>query len=106
MLRRSVEITAESDHAGFVNGHPMIHNRWMPAIEGDGSDSLDELVTMRAYEAEVGRCFKGDFELQIFDSPVEELTRLQPIENIAGYWQANENSRVTAMPETRTVATL
>lgn len=87
LLHATFEITGDSDHAGFVNGHPMLHNRWMPAIEGDGGDSLDELVTMRAYEAEVGRCFKGDFELQIFDSPVEELTRLAPLENIAGYWR-------------------
>ena len=64
----------------------MVHNRWMPAIEGDGSDSLDELVTMSAFESEVGRCFRGSFELWIGDSPVEELTRLEPRELIAGYW--------------------
>lgn len=87
LLHASFEITGESDHAGFVNGHPMLHNRWMPAIENDGSDSLDELVTMRAYKSEVGRCFTGDFELEIFDSPVEELARLEPLEKIGGYWR-------------------
>ena len=56
----------------------MIHHRWMPAIESDGTDSLDELVTMSGYDAEVGRAFAGDFELSLFDSPVEELDRLQP----------------------------
>jgi hypothetical protein len=59
----------------------------MPAIESDGSDSLDELVTMRGFDAEVGRTYTGDFTLSLFDSPVEELTRLQPIELIAGYWR-------------------
>ena len=29
----------------------------------------------------------GHFELQLFDSPVEELTRLEPREKIAGYWR-------------------
>ncbi|MCY3768470.1 MAG: acetoacetate decarboxylase family protein [Gammaproteobacteria bacterium] len=87
LIHATFEITGESDHAGFVNGHPMIHNRWMPAIEGDGRDSLDELVTMRAYQGEVGRCFTGDFELQLFDSPVEELARLEPLEKISGYWR-------------------
>lgn len=81
------EITGQSDHSGFVNGHPMIHNRWMPAIEGDGTDSLDELITMRAYDSEVGRCFKGTFDLQLHDSPVEELARLEVLEAIAGYWR-------------------
>ncbi len=87
LLHGVFEITAQSDHAGFVNGHPMIHNRWMPTIEGDGSDSLDELVTMHAYKSEVGRCFTGTFDLEIYDSPVEELTRLKMIEPIAGYWR-------------------
>ena len=64
-----------------------LNSRWMPAIESDGSDSLDELVTMSAYESEIGRCFSGDFELRIGDSPAEELTRLQPHEPIAGYWR-------------------
>ena len=81
------EITGQSDHSGFVNAHPMIHNRWMPAIEGDGTDSLDELVTMQAYDSEVGRCFAGTFDLQLFDSPVEELARLEILETIAGYWR-------------------
>ncbi|MXW47611.1 MAG: acetoacetate decarboxylase [Gammaproteobacteria bacterium] len=87
LIHATFEITEECDHAGFVNSHPMLHNRWMPSIEGVGEDSLDELVTMSAYQAEVGRSFTGNFDLQLFDSPVEELTRLQPIENIAGYWR-------------------
>jgi acetoacetate decarboxylase len=89
--RRLIEarftIGAESDHAGFVNALPMIHHRWMPAIESDGTDSVEELVTMSGYDAEIGRTFAGDFEISLFDSPVEELTRLRPIETIAGYWR-------------------
>ena len=65
----------------------MLHNRIMPAIEGDGSDSLDEIVTMSAYQSEIGRTFTGDFKLELFDSPTEELTRLAPKELIAGYWR-------------------
>jgi len=79
-------ITDTSDNAGFVNGHPMVHNRWLPAIETDGTQSLDEVVTMGGYDVEKGRCFKGDFDLSYFDSPVEELLDLEPQELIAGYW--------------------
>ena len=50
-------------------------------------DSLDELVTMRALEAHVGRTFTGTCTLALYDSPVEELTALQPQEMIAGYWR-------------------
>ena len=87
LIQAEFEITGASDNAGFVNGLPMLHNRLMPAIEGDGTDSLDELVTMSAYQSEIGRTFTGDFQLQLFDSPTEELTRLQPRELIAGYWR-------------------
>ena len=39
---------------------------------------------MSAYEGEIGRCFRGSFELWIGDSPVEELTRLEPRETDRG----------------------
>jgi hypothetical protein len=79
-------ITAAADRPGFVNGLPMAHSRWMPAIETDGTDSLDEVVTFRGFDAEMGRCFTGEFDLAYFDSPVEELLPIAPAEKIAGYW--------------------
>ena len=89
--RRLVEaqftITGPSDDAGFVNALPMVHHRFMPAIESDGTDSLAELVTMRGYDTEIGPAFTGEAEIEFFDSPVEELTRLAPLEMIAGYWR-------------------
>ena len=89
--RRLVEaqftITGPSDDAGFVNALPMVHHRFMPAIESDGTDSLAELVTMRGYDTEIGPAFTGEAEIEFFDSPVEELTRLAPREMIAGYWR-------------------
>ena len=44
-------------------------------------------VTMRGYDGEVGRGFTGTFDIDLFDSPVEELSRLRPRELIAGYWR-------------------
>ena len=79
-------ITGEADAPGFVNSHPMAHNRWYPAIETDGEDSISEVVTMSSFDVELGRCFKGDFDLEYFDSPVEELLSIAPKEKIAGYW--------------------
>lgn len=80
-------ITGESDHSGFVNALPMLHNRYMPSIELDGTDSLNEIVTMSGVDAEIGRTFVGDFDLKMFDSPTEELDRIRPQELIAGYYR-------------------
>jgi hypothetical protein len=87
LIDATFTITGTSESAGFVNALPMLHHRVFPAIEGDGTDSLDELVTMRGYDAEVGPCFAGDATLQMHESPVEELTRIAPVEMIGGYWR-------------------
>ena len=90
--RRLVEaeftITGPSEHSGFVNALPMLHHRFLPTIEVDGTDSLHELVTMQGYDAEVSPAFTGDVDLRVFESPVEELSRLAPREMIAGYWRS------------------
>jgi acetoacetate decarboxylase len=80
-------ITGPADGAGFVNGHPMVHHRWMPSIEADGGDALAELVTMSGQDVELGPAFTGDATIELFDSPTEELTRLAPQAVIAGYWR-------------------
>lgn len=85
-------IREEATTPGFVNGMPMVHHRWYPAIETNGEDSLAEVVTMRGYDGAMGRCFKGDIELAYFESPVEELTSIAPKEVIAGYWHEVCNS--------------
>ncbi len=85
-------ITGNADTAGFVNGHPMLHSRQMPAIEMDGRDSLDELVTMRGYDVEVGPVYAGTAELEISEHPTEELNRLEPYEIIGGYYRQVANS--------------
>ncbi len=79
-------VSGPAERPGFVNGHPMIHHRWYPAIETNGTDSLTEMVTMRGFDVELGRCFTGDFDLRYFESPVEELPLIAPLEKIAGYW--------------------
>lgn len=80
-------ITGPSEGTGFVNGHPMVHHRWMAAVESDGRDALAEIVTMSGRDVELGPAFTGDATLELFASPTEELTRLTPREIIAGYWR-------------------
>jgi acetoacetate decarboxylase len=81
-------ISGPSETAGFVNALPMLHHRYMPRIEADGADALADLVTMRGVDVELGQAWQGEVELEIFDSPVEELGRIAPREMISGYWRS------------------
>ncbi len=83
-----VSLTGPSETNGFVNGHPMLHHRYLPRIECDGVDSLAELVTMRGSDVELGPAWAGTAEVELHPSPVEELTTLAPREMIGGYWRS------------------
>jgi hypothetical protein len=80
-------IDAESESGGFVNSLPMLHSRWMPSIEPSAGDALDELVTMRSRDVELGPVYRGTFVLALHEAPGEELRSLAPVEPIAGYWR-------------------
>ena len=82
-----VTLREPSDTNGFVNGHPMVHSRYMPRIEGDGTDSYSELVTMSGRDVEVGPAWRGDADIELFPSPVEEVARLEVREVIGGYFR-------------------
>ena len=79
-------IEGPADAAGFVNALPMLHSRWMPAIDGTG-DALDELVVLRSRDVETGPAYSGSFDLRLHDAPGEELSSLTPVEPIAAYWR-------------------
>lgn len=81
-----ITLTEPVDSPGFVNGHPMLHNRRWPSIESDGSRSMDELVTMRGYDGEIADVWAADAELDLFLTPTEELALLQPTEIIGGFY--------------------
>ena len=80
-------ISGPSESGGFVNALPMLHTRWLPNIERDSPASLDELVTMRSRDVELGPAWMGDAELTVFDTMGEELASLPVREPIAGYWR-------------------
>jgi acetoacetate decarboxylase len=86
LIDATFTITGTAPTAGFVNGHPMLHSRVFPTIESDGTDSLDELVTMRGYDGEVAEVWAGSAQLELYTSPGEELSLLAPEEMIGGYY--------------------
>ena len=84
----TVTLTGESPANGFVNGHPMLHHRWFPRIELDGTDSLSEVVTMSGVDVDLGTAFRGTATLELGESPTEELALLAPHEILGGYFRS------------------
>ena len=79
-----VTLREPSPTNGFVNGHPMLHNRWLPSIQKDAGMSLDQIVTMGGIDADLGPAWRGDAELSLGDSPWDELGSLLPVKEIIG----------------------
>ena len=82
-----ITLTEPSNTNGFVNGHPMAHNRWLPAIDGNGL-AHDELISSGASSAQIGETWRATVDhLALFDSPTEELAMLAPQEIIGAYYR-------------------
>jgi acetoacetate decarboxylase len=79
-----VTLRKPSDGNGFVNGHPMLHSRWMPSITPGLGNSMDQLITMSSQDADLGQAWEGDAELDLFDSQWDELASILPVEKILG----------------------
>jgi len=88
LAQARVTLRGPADANGFVNGLPMLHHRFLSSIEADGTDSLREIVTMRGVDVELSQAWSGDAEIELFDSPVEELTTIAPREMLGGYWRS------------------
>jgi acetoacetate decarboxylase len=82
-----LQLRGPSDDAGFVNARPMLHSRWMPAIDPGRGDAFAELVTMRSSNVQLGPAWSGTAEIRLFDAPGEEIAALAPLEMIGGYWR-------------------
>jgi acetoacetate decarboxylase len=79
-----VTLRQPSESNGFVNGHKMLHSRWMPSITPGAGNSLDQLITMGTQDAEIGVTWSGDAELELSDSQWDELKSILPVQKILG----------------------
>jgi acetoacetate decarboxylase len=79
-----ITLTEPGDSNGLVNSLPMLHNRQVRAIEREGGLVLDELVTMSGFDADLGPAWQADAELELADSPWDELASMLPVKEILG----------------------
>jgi acetoacetate decarboxylase len=63
---------------------PLIHTRYFPAWDPSGPGT-EELVMGGSSAQEVADVWSGSAELTFFDSPVDDLALLAPIEILGGY---------------------
>jgi acetoacetate decarboxylase len=83
-----IRITGPSDTNGFVNARPMLHHRQVRGIERGAGWALDEVVTMGGFDADLGPAWAAEAELELFDSPWDELASALPVgEIIGGYYR-------------------
>jgi acetoacetate decarboxylase len=87
IAQATLRITGESAANGFVNGHPMAHHRVVPGIAKDSPDAFAELISSGSASFEAGQAWSGEATLDLFDSPTEELARLEVHEVIGGYYR-------------------
>src|SRR4030095_826974 len=82
-----ITLTEPAERNGFVNGHPMAHHRWLPAIDGKG-DAHAELIESTGAKLQGGpTCAASAETLSLCDSPAEELSRLEVREIIGAYYR-------------------
>lgn len=83
-----ITLREPSETNGFVNGHAMLHSRWVPSITPGAGNSLDQLITMSGVDAEIGETWSADADLTLFDSQWDEVGSLLPVnEIIGGYYR-------------------
>jgi acetoacetate decarboxylase len=87
-----ITLRGEVEKNGFVNGHPMAHHRWLPAIDGQGvngsGDAHAELIESTGAKFEGGKPWAADVEsFRLNDVPTEELAGLEVKEIIGGYYR-------------------
>jgi acetoacetate decarboxylase len=83
-----ITLTEPSETNGFVNSLPMLHHRQVRGIERGAGWALDEVVTMSGFDADLGPAWRADAELELADSPWDELASALPVREIlSGYYR-------------------
>lgn len=82
-----ITLSEPAERNGFVNGHPMAHHRWLPAIDGRG-DAHAELIESSGAKFDGAQTWRAKLDhFALFESPTEELAHLEVREVIGAYYR-------------------
>jgi hypothetical protein len=88
LAEAQITLQAESPTNGFVNGHPMAHNRFVRSIDDPSTYRLNEIVATGSESFEGGPAYSASIDqFALFPAPTEELDRLAPDEMIGAYYR-------------------
>lgn len=83
LVEASVTLTGRAEAPPLMMA-PLIHTRRFPAWDS-GEQDVDELVTGGSSDQLIDDVWVGEASLSMFDSPVDELSALAPVEVLRGY---------------------
>jgi acetoacetate decarboxylase len=105
LAEATLTLTGVSEEGPTVNSPPLVNTRYLPPWDPD-DEPLEQHVFAGGRDREISTVWEGDATLRFFDSPVDELAALQPLEVGKGFWfsfgftadggEAIEGSRPTA----------
>jgi acetoacetate decarboxylase len=84
LAEATVTLTGPSETGPTVNAPPLVNTRYLPPWE-PSDDPFEEHVRAGGYDREIADVWEGDATLTFFDSPVDELAALQPLEVGKGF---------------------
>jgi acetoacetate decarboxylase len=85
LAEATVTLTGLSPAGPTVNSPPLWNTRFFPAWD-EGDEPLVEHVWGGGRDREISPVWEGDATLRFFESPVDELADLAPVEVGKGFW--------------------
>ena len=85
LAEATLTLSGVSETGPTVNTPPLLNTRYLPAWDPAGS-ALEEHVFAGGRDREISTVWEGEATLRFFDSPVDELAALAPVEVGKGFW--------------------
>jgi acetoacetate decarboxylase len=85
LAEATLTLTAPSPTGPTVNTPPLVNTRYLPPWD-PSDEPVYQHVRAGGRDREISTVWEGDATLRFFNSPVDELAALQPVEVGKGFW--------------------
>jgi acetoacetate decarboxylase len=85
LAEATLTLSGISEAGPTVNTPPLVNTRFVPAWDPKGA-SLSEHVFAGGRDREISPIWEGEATLRFYDSPIDELALLAPLEVGKGFW--------------------